>query len=150
MNAHTIRLLGAVGALACCAGCDRAASVTARPADSVAPAVAELHVSASPVEMPPPRAVPVYSRNVAPLLDRYCLGCHDRAAAEGGVILDAFDDGPPTAASAPLLLRIASVLRSGDMPPEEEPAPGADERETLEAWLDAVLVARDRGEGASG
>ncbi len=148
MNAHTIRLLGAVGALACCAGCDRAASVTARPADSVAPAVAERQVSASPVEMPTPRAVPVYSRDVAPLLDRYCLGCHDRNAAEGGVVLDAFVDGPPAAGSSPLLLlRIASVLRSGDMPPEEEPSPNADERETLEAWLDAVLVARDRGEG---
>jgi hypothetical protein len=96
----------------------------------------------------PPRPAPVYSRDVAPLIDRYCLGCHDGASAEGGVVLDAFHDEIPAAKARPLLLKIAAVLRSESMPPEEEPRPSPNERETLEAWLDAAIGSEGRGDGA--
>jgi len=37
---------------------------------------------------------PVYSKDVAPLFEKYCLKCHDAAGAEGGVILDELSDNP--------------------------------------------------------
>ena len=104
-----------------------------------------LHRIRSSPTIPPPRPAPVYSRDVAPILDRYCLSCHDRIAAEGGVILDAFGDEVPGTKSRPLLLKMAAVLRSESMPPEDEPRPSPDERETLEAWLDAALGAEGSG-----
>jgi hypothetical protein len=151
MNTRLIRLLGAACALAIPAGCDQAAplsvdsSRTTRPAEL---ALAEDSPLPADFEAPPPRPTPVYSQDVAPLLDRYCLGCHGRDAAEGGVILDAFGGEIPAGAKGrPLLLRVAAVLRSESMPPEEEPRPDQDERETLEAWLDAALGAEDVGTG---
>ena len=34
------------------------------------------------------RAAPVYATDVAPLFEKYCLNCHDAAAAEGGIVLE--------------------------------------------------------------
>jgi hypothetical protein len=148
MNLRLVHQFGAACALALSAGCDRAAPVPVGPGSSQ-PA-AGLAIAASPphateADDPPPRPAPVFSRDVAPILDRYCLDCHDRTAAEGGVILDAFRDELPGAESGPLLLKMAGVLRSASMPPEDEPRPSPEDRETFEAWLDAVLGREDGG-----
>jgi hypothetical protein len=148
MNLNIIRQLGGACALALCAGCDRAAPA---PALSNGPArPAGLAIAASPPkplepEATPLQPAPLYSRDVAPILEQYCLGCHDHSAAEGGVVLDAFGDGLPGAKLRPLLFEIAAVLRSESMPPEDEPRPSREERETLEAWLDTALGAGARG-----
>jgi hypothetical protein len=139
-----VRLLGAVCALAIGAGCDRTAPVSVRPtALSASPRleIADGPEGPTDFDTPPPRRTPVYSRDVSLLIEQYCLGCHDRTAAEGGVILDALHDAIADAKDKALLLKIAAVLRSESMPPEEEPRPNREERETLEAWLDAALEA---------
>jgi hypothetical protein len=144
MKLNLLRLLGAACALAFSAGCDQAAPV---PVSPNSPALAVGVPSSRPYvpDVPPPQPAPVYSRDVAPILDQYCLGCHDRTAAEGGVILDAFGDERAGTQLRPLLLKIAAVLRSESMPPEDEPRPSPEERETLEAWLDAVVGPEDKG-----
>jgi hypothetical protein len=148
MNINIIRQLGGICALAFCVGCDQAAQAPAISHGQARPAGFAIAVSppnALEPEATPLRPAPSFSRDVAPILEHYCLGCHDRTAAEGGVVLDAFGDGLPGAKSKPLLLEIAAVLRSASMPPEDEPRPGREERETLEAWLDSELGAGARG-----
>ena len=140
MKNALLRLLSAACILAVLAGCDRAAPVPAVP---VALAVAAPVPEPIDLDDPPRRPTPVYSRDVAPLIDRYCLGCHDRDAAEGGIVLEDSSDGFRGAKAAPILLKVEAVLRSESMPPEEEPRPSREERETLEAWLDAALGATD-------
>jgi hypothetical protein len=148
MNLNLLVRLGSACALACIAGCDRAAPVQVSPHSPARPADLAVAVSApdpSEPDVNSSRPAPVFSRDVAPILDRYCLVCHDRDAAEGGVILDAFSDAAPGAKSRPLLIKVAAVLRSESMPPEDEPRPGPEERETLEDWLDAALGTEDGG-----
>ncbi len=56
-------------------------------------------------------------------------------------------DAVPDKEHRPILLRVADALRSEIMPPEGEPRPDPEERETLEAWLDAAIEPDSHGPG---
>jgi Protein of unknown function (DUF1592)/Protein of unknown function (DUF1588)/Protein of unknown function (DUF1585)/Protein of unknown function (DUF1587)/Protein of unknown function (DUF1595)/Planctomycete cytochrome C len=132
-------------ALGCCALCYWGA-VTSGPAEVVQAAGASTTTEVDsvtdspPIDIVPPRPSPHFSRDVAPLLERYCVQCHDSASARGDVILDTFDDRGPDKEHTPLLLRVASVLHSGDMPPEGKPHPNPDELEIINTWLDEAIL----------
>jgi Protein of unknown function (DUF1592)/Protein of unknown function (DUF1588)/Protein of unknown function (DUF1587)/Protein of unknown function (DUF1585)/Protein of unknown function (DUF1595)/Cytochrome C oxidase, cbb3-type, subunit III len=96
-------------------------------------------------QRPSSRRVPVYSRDVAPLFDKYCLNCHDSAAAQSGIILESLAGDVASKERRSLLLRVADNLRSESMPPEGEPRPSDEELETINSWLDTVLTTEDRG-----
>ena len=82
-----------------------------------------------------------YSADVAPLLSKYCLGCHQRSEAEAGLslqtpaeILKGGESGPAIDASQLQNSHLLRVLRSdGDdrMPPSDQPQPTAAERSLL-------------------
>lgn len=86
-----------------------------------------------------------YSADVAPLLSKYCLGCHQRSEAEAGLslqtpaeILKGGESGPAIDASQLQNSHLLRVLRSdGDdrMPPSDQPQPTAAERSLLEQWV---------------
>ena len=149
MNATLLRTLATTVSLTCLVGCDRAAFVSVPFEAGVVPhpnaADGQLVSTATIVDDAPLRPVPVYHREVAPLIERYCLGCHD--GAEGGVVLDCFPDAVPDREHRSILLRVADALRAEIMPPEGEPRPDPEERETLEAWLDAAIEPDSRSPG---
>ena len=150
MNASLFKLLSVTCILTCCAGCDERENaflaVSPRePAKVVASPVQELEADSSTIDVAPPRAVPIYSKDIAPLLDRYCLHCHDNATAQGRIVLDVFRDGPPDPKYRSLLLRVADNLRTQNMPPEGEPRPNGEELETINSWLD---ISTTRGQSA--
>ncbi|HKI17120.1 MAG TPA: DUF1592 domain-containing protein [Isosphaeraceae bacterium] len=139
-------------ALAVSAGCGRVGDTPApaEPAHSVRAVptdVVVLFTGKTAVTVQPTSRSVLFSRDVAPILARYCMSCHDAIAAEGGVVLDRFSDQVPDLEHATLLLRVAGNLRSESMPPEGEPHPGAAELETLNAWLDAAAPAPKRDAG---
>jgi hypothetical protein len=81
---------------------------------------------------------------IQPLLERYCLRCHNAETMESGIRLDQL-----TAAAEerdlPLLKGIHEQLVDGVMPPEDEPQPSVEERAVLDGWITrAVAVARSR------
>jgi hypothetical protein len=84
--------------------------------------------------------MPLYSRDVAPLLDKYCMTCHAGADAESGVDLLVFRDGPVEPAKRSLVARIADNLRSESMPPGHEPQPDTEDLAILLAWIDSTLT----------
>jgi hypothetical protein len=152
MNTSLFKLLSVTCILYFSAGCDvREKAFLAvsshEPAKMVASTVQEIEADSSTVVAAPPRAVPIYSRDVAPLLDRYCLQCHDNAAAQGRIVLDVFGDGPPDLKYRSLLLRVADNLRTENMPPAGEPRPNDEELETINSWLDIALVANNPSPG---
>jgi hypothetical protein len=150
MNSSLFKLLLVICILTCCDGCDErdGAFLSPRePATMVVLPVQEPEAGTSPVDLAPPRTVPIYSRDVAPLLERYCLHCHDSATARGRIVLDVFGDGPPEPRYRSLLLQIADNLRTQNMPPGEEPRPGGEELETLNSWLDTALLTENHGAG---
>jgi Protein of unknown function (DUF1592)/Protein of unknown function (DUF1588)/Protein of unknown function (DUF1585)/Protein of unknown function (DUF1587)/Protein of unknown function (DUF1595) len=151
MNANLSRLVVVTCILTWCAGCDQRennslAMSPREPAKLVAP-VQDLEPDSSTIESASPKAVPVYSKDIAPLLDRYCLHCHDNATAQGRIVLDVFRDGPPDPKYRSLLFRVADNLRTQSMPPEGEPRPNGEELETINSWLDIALLEDNGGAG---
>jgi hypothetical protein len=138
MTANSFYAIALTCALACWAGCDHQDSGTAEPEHE---ALSDMPTT----DVTPPRAVPAFAKDVSPLLDRYCLHCHDRTNAKGGVILDVFRDGVSDAVQSSLLARVADKLRTETMPPAGESRPSDEELETINSWLDSVLAGDDRG-----
>lgn len=82
---------------------------------------------------------------IALWLQTHCIDCHSGEKPKGGIDLEVvIEDG----ASALLedWRQIERVITSGEMPPEDEPAPTSQEREvmisTLRDWLQGVLQSR--------
>jgi hypothetical protein len=152
MSAMLLKPISPVLILAFAIGCDRVEPVPmatgeGRATDSIAAVGDSVSRGYSDIDELLHRLTPVYSRDVAPIIERYCLNCHDSAGAEGGVILAVFGDEVADQSHRPLLRRVDDALRSEIMPPEGEPRPGPEERETLDAWLTAALGPDDHGLG---
>jgi hypothetical protein len=90
-----------------------------------------------------PAAKVTYNRDVAPLLERYCVECH-RPGEAGPMSLATYDDAAAWSDT------IIDVLRDNRMPPSrlsppdprhgefiESPAPTAAEIDAIAAWVDA-------------
>jgi hypothetical protein len=86
-----------------------------------------------------PALRPVFVRDVAPLLAKYCTGCHDAAKARGGVVLDRFPANDPAAPGPELWEKVAVELRADSMPPPGKPRPTPEENDILLAWLDEAV-----------
>jgi len=90
-----------------------------------------------------------YTQIVAPMLDRYCVGCHGPEKAKGGLRADSLadllqggDSGPALvagdAAGSLLLKRLRLPLAEDEhMPPEGKPQPSADDVALLTWWIKA-------------
>lgn len=76
-----------------------------------------------------------FSRDIQPLITRYCADCHADGADKGGVAFDqlAVTNGVP--GSGELWHSVLRNLRAGLMPPFKKPQPTAEERRRLEAWI---------------
>jgi len=84
-----------------------------------------------------------YEKTVAPLLSRYCYGCHGNGKHKGDVRLDAWNDGAAMLADRKLWERVTLVLQNHEMPPENKPQPGNKEREQLTQWIERSVFQCD-------
>jgi hypothetical protein len=92
------------------------------------------------------RAVPSYS-DVAPILSKYCTGCHNPTDLEGGLSLESFEDlqqgvedGPVVIPGQPESSRLVRVLTGQAepaMPPEDYDTPHEEEIAVISAWIAA-------------
>ncbi len=86
-----------------------------------------------------------YRRKVAPVLQTYCLGCHNRIDAEQKLSLQAADDilrgsenGTILNAQHPEESRLWNVLIAADddhMPPADQPQLSPEDLKTIQTWL---------------
>ncbi|HEV3024715.1 MAG TPA: c-type cytochrome domain-containing protein, partial [Pirellulales bacterium] len=93
-----------------------------------------------------PAAIDFNSR-IAPIFKQYCLGCHNAADAEHGLVLESYDallkggdDGAvlvPGKGDDSRLLRMVDGRAMPIMPPEGNERPTADEIAILKSWIDA-------------
>jgi hypothetical protein len=93
------------------------------------------------------RPAPDFSADVAPLLTKYCAGCHGGAEPDGKLSLESFADlqrggkhGPAVLAgdaASSRMIRLVTGAAEPKMPPAEEPVPTADEIAVLERWVAA-------------
>src|SRR6478609_10773841 len=86
-----------------------------------------------------------FTRHVAPILTKYCTGCHNDTDREGKLSLQSYDallkggaKGGVVTPSQPELSRLIRVVTGGAkpaMPPEGEEAPKPAEIEVLKNWI---------------
>lgn len=91
--------------------------------------------------------VPDYDRDVAPILTKYCAGCHNADDKEGGLSLASWADLQKGGENGQVVLaggvessRLIRVITGEDeprMPPEDNEAPTAEEIKVLKAWISA-------------
>jgi len=88
----------------------------------------------------------VYEKDVAPILRKYCAGCHNDADREGEFSLESYaslskgtKDGPAFLASeseTSLMYRLISENSDEQMPPDGEPKPSQEDVETIRVWIE--------------
>ncbi|REJ80053.1 MAG: hypothetical protein DWQ29_14460 [Planctomycetota bacterium] len=101
-------------------------------------------------------AIPDFTADVAPLLTKYCAGCHNDEDRDGDFSLESFaslqqgtEDGPALLPGDPAGSRIIRVLAEGAepaMPPEGEPRPSEEEIAILTAWIEAGAIGPEGAE----
>ena len=69
-----------------------------------------------------------FDQHIAPTLERYCFDCHDADSAKGDVDLESALRRTPLVRDKSLWDNVAERIRNGDMPPEDEPQPDAEDR----------------------
>ncbi|MGE4002714.1 MAG: c-type cytochrome domain-containing protein [Planctomycetaceae bacterium] len=98
---------------------------------------------------------PDYVRDVAPLLKKYCAGCHNDGDHEGGFSVESFSALQKGTGKGPALLpgdannsRMIRALTGGEpqMPPQDEPQPTAEDVTLLTRWIDAGAKGPDGAE----
>src|SRR5438874_3762506 len=90
---------------------------------------------------------PEFVKDIAPILTKYCTGCHNDADREGKLSLESYASllkggakGSAITPGQPELSRMLRVLTGQarpQMPPEGEEAPKPEEIEVLHGWLAA-------------
>jgi WD40 repeat protein len=90
---------------------------------------------------------PGFTKDVAPILAKYCSGCHNDTDLEGDLSLSSFarlqkggEKGAvvvPNRADASLMIRMLTGEVEPSMPPKDNPRPKPAEIEILRAWIDS-------------
>jgi hypothetical protein len=111
----------------------------------LASSAAKAAKAAPPSSGNPPAAVqsPTYARDIAPLVQKYCLRCHSAPKPRGGVSLQRDKDDKAVLANRALWEKVADNLRSGEMPPAKAKRPTAAEMDLWNRWLDSVVLKSD-------
>lgn len=99
---------------------------------------------------------PTYQKDIAPLMRKYCVGCHSDVEPEGDLSLHSFEslqgetsDGPlidPQKPEESRLLEVITGAAEPRMPPEDEPAPTKQEVALIKAWLTSGMQQSDKPE----
>ena len=87
------------------------------------------------------RADEVFAKDIRPILQKYCYGCHGAEKQKGKLRLDTLDLNFDRGQSAERWHDALDQLNQGDMPPEDEPQLTAVEQAALTGWLTQRLKA---------
>src|SRR5690348_1377236 len=105
--------------------------------------------------VPAHAATPNFNSDVAPILQKNCLGCHSSAAKMGGLVMDKFDllmkggaHGavivPGKSAESRMVMMLEGKVQPR-MPFGGDPLPASDIA-TIKAWIDAGSIGPAAGE----
>ncbi len=79
-----------------------------------------------------------FQKDIRPILENYCFGCHDDTA-KGGVNLEALSKDAAFWLEPKTWERTLNTIRDASMPPAKKAQPKAEERALLSAWLTSTL-----------
>ena len=85
------------------------------------------------------RADEVFKKDIFPVLQKHCFGCHGPKKQKGKVRLDQLDPDLVKGKSTETWHDALNMLNLGKMPPEDEPQLSPEERRKLVGWLTKEL-----------
>ena len=77
----------------------------------------------------------VYTNEILPLIEKYCMDCHDSVVAKGDLDLERFDSRPKVITSMALWTRMARRVNENSMPPKDEIRPTEEEKKKILDWI---------------
>jgi hypothetical protein len=80
-----------------------------------------------------------FSKQIQPLLARYCIKCHGGTRPKGDFALDVFKEEATALKDLNVWDKVAQRLRAGEMPPPRRPQPSPAEVQLIGRWVDAAL-----------
>jgi len=86
-----------------------------------------------------------YAREIQPVIQKYCLGCHSGAEAESGLSLNHFEDAKSVFRQRRIWEKVSQRLEIGDMPPADSLQPNDKERKQVSEWIKSTLNDIDCG-----
>lgn len=81
----------------------------------------------------------VFQREVVPFFEAHCVTCHGAEKKKGGVSLHSRQGRLADDEELELFELVLEALESGEMPPEDEEQPSAEERKKVMAWIETAL-----------
>ncbi|MBI3208096.1 MAG: DUF1592 domain-containing protein [Candidatus Solibacter usitatus] len=85
-----------------------------------------------------------YRKSVTPVVSKHCLMCHSAAAKIANLNLEQYKTAAAVLADQDVWDKVASKIRSGEMPPKGRPALSAVEKNKVTAWLSAEYARYDK------
>jgi hypothetical protein len=83
-----------------------------------------------------PKSAPKnYTKHVLPILNKFCMDCHDAETSEGELNFEAYLKAHKAESVPDLWERVAQMVEMGEMPPREKKQPTQLERDTILAWI---------------
>ncbi|HET6407854.1 MAG TPA: DUF1592 domain-containing protein, partial [Chthoniobacteraceae bacterium] len=80
-----------------------------------------------------------FGKDVRPLIEKHCFGCHGAEKGKGGVRLHEFTDTKSLFRDPKLWEKVIESMRDEAMPPDDKPQPPADERARVVDWIEHAL-----------
>lgn len=105
-----------------------------------------LHGAAQPApnSAPTPPRDP-FETQTRPLLDEFCVKCHNNTKAKGGVNLIGFTNTISVYREPEVWRKVLAKVAANEMPPEGRPQPDPSERASLTNWVHTALVDLEEG-----
>lgn len=91
--------------------------------------------------VPFPQLSGEYQKQMLPLLERYCVGCHSKEEQEGELDLERFATLEAVRQAPKVWVKVVEMMEDGEMPPKKKPQLTAAERKAFLGWIRNYLDA---------
>jgi hypothetical protein len=85
-----------------------------------------------------------FDTTIRPFLSDHCLMCHNDTRLKGGLSLRGFRSADAVVADPDTWEKVLEKLRTGEMPPEEDPRPDPDDVLRVARWIEDTIEHADR------
>ena len=83
-----------------------------------------------------------FDSQVVPILERYCIDCHDESTAKGDLDFEQFPDSKAILAAPETWEQIYYSIQTHLMPPNGKKKPSLEQRKEVTAWIEQYLFFR--------
>lgn len=90
--------------------------------------------NAAPQTKPKPKAID-FKKEVAPVIKKYCTGCHTGEYAPDGVAFPANMTEDWAKKNGKIMKKVASEMKGKKMPPKDTPQPTAAQSKAVQDWI---------------